>query len=190
MWSSKNFIFSGEHSREGENILHYLCRNGGAIDLLEYKNAIIDENRYLVREYNFQGQQCIHIVASEDKLDPRKKLMRLMEWGADINAKESINGDTPLHITVRTKNYELAEWLCRQPQVNIEALNYAQQTPYHLAYEYNNAKMMNILEEIAAERKTSWNPLTYSSIFGLNTNKSHMLPDIIISSNGDVDSNV
>ncbi|KAH0553179.1 uncharacterized protein LOC123274764 [Cotesia glomerata] len=84
---------------------------------------------------------------------------------SDDELKESINGDTPLHITVRTKNYELAEWLCQRPQVNIEALNYAQQTPYHRAYKCNDAKMMTILQEN-------------------KINKIHMIPDIIISSNG------
>lgn len=156
MWPSNDFVFPGEHSSNGENILHYLCRNGGVVDLLHYENAITDENRYLVSEYNHRGQQCVHIVASEDNLDPKRKLKRLIEWGANINAKENIFGDTPLHITVRTKNYELAEWICQQSQVNLEALNYAQQTPYDLAYKRNDVKMMNLLEENGAQRKTSW----------------------------------
>lgn len=157
MWPSKNYIFPCEHSRDGENILHYLSRNGGLIDLFVYKNAIVDENRFLVREFNLRGQQSVHVVVSEDRIDPEMKLNRLMEWGADINGKEKVHGDTPLHIAVRTKRYKLARWLCQQPQVDIEARNFAQQTPYQLADYCHDTDMMNLLQENGAQRKTSQN---------------------------------
>ncbi|XP_057335624.1 NF-kappa-B inhibitor cactus-like [Microplitis mediator] len=150
MWSLQNSIFTCERNHEGENIIHYLCRNGGVIDLLTFRNAINDENKYLLSEFNRDGKQCMHIVVSLDKVDPINKLTLLMKWGADINSKDRKDGNTALHIAVLTNNYEVAKWLCQQPGVDKEILNFAHKTPYQVACDRANIRMMDLLRKNGA----------------------------------------
>lgn len=113
-------------------------------------DSISDENRYCLNEYNGKKQQCVHVVASEQK-DAVEKMELLTLWGADLNAKELEDADTPLHIAVKVRNYELAEWLCQQPNVNKEALNDYFMTPYHIAFFGRDEKMMDLLKQNGAQ---------------------------------------
>nr|AOH69156.1 hypothetical protein A6F54_87 [Microplitis mediator bracovirus] len=136
---------AGNPDIEGENILHYLCREGDITNLMAFKNVISDANRHLVRQYNRHGKQCVHIVSNPGIADPQEKLKLLMEWGADINGQERVFGNTPLHITAYTRNHKLATWLCNQPGINMGLYNYLFKTPYYVACERNDIKMINIL---------------------------------------------
>ncbi|KAJ8874485.1 hypothetical protein PR048_025345 [Dryococelus australis] len=44
----------------------------------------------------------------------------LVDLGADLNASENRGGNTVLHQVVYRKNYKLAKWLCRQPNINMQ----------------------------------------------------------------------
>nr|ACE75454.1 viral ankyrin [Glyptapanteles indiensis] len=144
--SNPKVLISGLMNDEGENLLHYLCRTGDVSDLLALHDAISDENRYVLVEYNRERQQCVHIIATQQE-DAIEKMKLLTLWGADLNAKELKAGDTPLHIAVRVKNFSLVEWLCQQPNINKEALNNDLMTPYHIAFVAKDGRMTDVLKQ-------------------------------------------
>lgn len=148
--SRPRIIFSGSKNEQGENIVHYLCRAGYVNDLMFLRDVNDDDRRHCLMEYNNKQQQCVHIVASEDK-DAVEKMKLLVLWGADVNSKTLSDGDTPLHIAVKARNYQLAEWLCKQPSLNREALNNDCMTPYHVAFTHRDEKMMEVLKKNGAK---------------------------------------
>lgn len=74
-----------------------------------------------------------------------RKISLLVKIGVDIDAREQKTGNSFLHIAVKKRNYELAEWLCGESNVIGGAINYLLQTPYHLAYYAHDQKMMDLL---------------------------------------------
>ncbi|XP_061717381.1 NF-kappa-B inhibitor cactus-like [Cydia pomonella] len=148
----RGIAMTGSRNEEGENLAHYLCRIGDASHLMFLHDLINDGNRHCLLEYNEKQQQCVHIVAMEP-LDAVEKMKLLALWGADLNAKELNNGDTPLHIAVKIRNYELVEWLCQQPNINREAMNKECMTPYHFAFVNKDQKMMDLLKKNGAKCK-------------------------------------
>nr|AGQ20222.1 AsIV-cont00109-ORF1 [Apophua simplicipes ichnovirus] len=71
--------------------------------------------------------------------------------GADINGEISSDGFSVLHETVVYKAYDVAEWLCQQPGIQLEAKTWGNLTPYQLAVVHNDSKMMAILKKYGAD---------------------------------------
>ncbi|KAH0554413.1 hypothetical protein KQX54_010476 [Cotesia glomerata] len=135
------YLFSAHSSRvqdavtfeEEKNRFFSICRSGNIFEFME-SVPFLSYVRHLVREYDHHGRLCTHIVARFDLNNAVMKIELLLNMGADVSARESLTGDSLLHIAVSSKNYELAEWLCRDLKANLIAINYAHMTPYHLAY--------------------------------------------------------
>lgn len=89
---------------------------------------------------------CTHIVARYDQENTLMKIEILSNLGADLNARETKTGDTLLHIAAINKNYQLAEHLCQDTRINKDAINFAHQTPYHLAYLSRDSRMIEIFK--------------------------------------------
>lgn len=89
----------------------------------------------LLNERKENGEQCTHIIARSRNDYAREMMYIVLKLGADINGQESLSGFTPLHLSIWESNYELAEWLCERPDINLGATNYAGQTIYQLAVE-------------------------------------------------------
>lgn len=134
---------------DGENLAHFLC-HGDVSHLMLLHDQINDDNRHYLMEYNRNQLQCVHITALEPR-DAVEKMKLLVQWGADINGKELKNRDTPLHIGVKTKNYNLVEWLYSQPNINREVVNNECLTPYHIAFINKDEMMMDILKRNGAQ---------------------------------------
>ncbi|XP_057321598.1 uncharacterized protein LOC130665289 [Microplitis mediator] len=130
-------------SQEGHTF-HYICREGNMNELVDMAPVII-RNRDLLFLYDHEGRQCIHIAAEYDVSNAMMKIELLVVLGADVNSRELSFGNTLLHIAAATDNYQLAEWLCKKPGVELGAINYLHKTAYHIAYERRNARMMEIL---------------------------------------------
>ncbi|ACE75502.1 viral ankyrin [Bracoviriform facetosae] len=130
---------------EEKNRFFAICRSGNIFEFMEAV-PFIRNFRRLLSDYNHHGRLCIHDVARFDLNNAVMKIELLMNMGADVTARESLTGDSLLHIAVSSKNYELAKWLCQNPRIDTSAINYAYQTPYHLAFLLRDQKMMEIFK--------------------------------------------
>ncbi|XP_057335634.1 NF-kappa-B inhibitor cactus-like [Microplitis mediator] len=142
--STKSQSWCVETAEHEENKFMMICRKGNVYELMELA-PFISNDGHLLRNYDHRGRQCIHTVALYDRKNAIMKIEILVNMGADINAKERNTGNSLLHIAVRTKNYQLAEWLCQEPTVNLGAINYAHHTAYHMAYYAHDEKMKELL---------------------------------------------
>ncbi|XP_008547676.3 NF-kappa-B inhibitor cactus [Microplitis demolitor] len=131
-------------TEDEENNFMMICRKGNVYELMELA-PFISVDGHLLHKYDHRGRQCIHMVALYDRKNAIMKIEILVNMGADINARERNTGNSLLHIAVKTKNYELAEWLCREPTVNLGAINYEHHTAYHMAYYLHDEKMKELL---------------------------------------------
>ncbi|CAH2089028.1 unnamed protein product [Euphydryas editha] len=138
MMSDKNFF--------GENYPRPECEASPLTHLERTESRCMDQPMSSpLTERNYNGEQCSHMIAKCKDFNAREMMRRVLELGADINGQESLNGSTPLHLCVEERNYELAEWLCERPDVNLEATNYAGQTAYQLALKRNDSLLKKML---------------------------------------------
>lgn len=94
--------------------------------------------------YDKFGRKSIHTAAIQDQNNAVEKIKALVQNGVDINARELRTGNNLLHIAVKTRNYRLAEWLCRQP-IQKEAVNFNYETAYRIAFKARDLRMMQLL---------------------------------------------
>ncbi|CAH2100805.1 unnamed protein product [Euphydryas editha] len=145
----KNRVQDTAAFEEEKNRFFSICRSGNIFEFME-SVPFLSNVGHLVHEYDHYGSLCTHIVARFDLNNAVMKIELLLNMGADVSARESLTGDSLLHIAVSSKNYELAEWLCRDLKANLIAINYAHLTPYHLAYFFRDQRMMEILKSNGA----------------------------------------
>ncbi|CAD6243721.1 GSCOCT00013118001.2-RA-CDS [Cotesia congregata] len=143
----ENGAANGQHFVESTdyegNVFQYICRVGDVGELLQ----ALESMRWtdVLHQYDFCGRQVTHAVAEDDQANAKSKIEILWNMGADINAKELIMGNTLLHIAVITRNYLLAEWICRTPGADLGAVNSLQDTAYQVAYRISDLGMMEVL---------------------------------------------
>ncbi|CAG17492.1 ank5 [Bracoviriform congregatae] len=133
MGSNKFLQMLSNKSCSGENYFHEACK----------------AHSLMMTERNYNGEQCTHFIAKDDVF------RRETSSGADINGQESLSGFTPLHLCVWERYYELAEWLCKRPDINLKATNYAGQTVYQLAEEQNDVILKEMLKAAGAKYEPS-----------------------------------
>nr|ACE75453.1 viral ankyrin [Glyptapanteles indiensis] len=140
--SANGFEFVEPTDHEG-NTFQYICRVGDVNEVLEALESVRWTD--VLHQYDFCGRQVTHAVAECDQANAKSKIEILWTMGADINAKELTMGNTLLHLAILTRNYLLAEWICQTPGFDVEAVNYLQDTAYHIAYRIGDLDMMEIL---------------------------------------------
>nr|CCQ19179.1 ANK3 [Cotesia sesamiae Kitale bracovirus] len=145
----KNRVQDAVIFEEEKNRFFSICRSGNIFEFME-SIPFFGNIEHLVREYDHHGRLCTHVVSRFDRNNAVMKIELLLNMGADVSARESLTGYSLLHIAVSSKNYELAEWLSRDLRANLNAINYAHQTPYHLAYLFHDQRMMEILKSNGA----------------------------------------
>ncbi|XP_017475833.1 PREDICTED: NF-kappa-B inhibitor cactus [Rhagoletis zephyria] len=99
---------------------------------------------------NYNGEFCVHLAAEAGHL---KILSILIQYGADINAREGKGGYTPLHISIERGNEELFNFLlddCKQ-KLNLETTTFGRLTAYQFACILKRSQMQSILENHGAE---------------------------------------
>lgn len=135
----------------GGNYFHEVCHAGSSDLLLRVQPYMTEEECHLLHVIDNQGRQCIHVAIETQKEDVAAGLIRiLLSMGADVNGRTSNGGFTVLHFAVRRKFYVIAEWLCMQPGIDVNATCYGNVTPYQFAADINDRQMMNILEDCGA----------------------------------------
>ncbi|AEE09521.1 viral ankyrin [Cotesia vestalis bracovirus] len=145
--------FLSAQDNNGDNYFHEACRSNS----LDHFERVVKFVEYpipaILTQRNSSGEQCTHIIAKSQKHYAVEMMKIVMDLGADINGKEKFSGFTPLHLCVWKKNYELAEWLCQVPWIDLDARDHKGHTAWHMAYVNADFKMINILRWSRTEPK-------------------------------------
>lgn len=153
----------------GENIFHELCRHGNLFLLQKARCWLDKKTKFLLQQYNLEGDQCTHIVAHNHRKQEAVRLMEaLMDLGADLNASSRVSG-TALHIAVFYQDYELVTWICQQTGVDLEAYDSSGLTAYQIAWKRGDFKMVDIFFKFDADCNQAY-PSDSSSEFSGNKN--------------------
>ena len=76
------------------------------------------------------GQTCLHIAASKGNLELVRQLVRA---GADLDCPETLGGRTALHLALEHNCLNIALYLIRECQPDLEATTYAGYTAHQMA---------------------------------------------------------
>lgn len=142
----------GDTLHKGRNYFHDACADGSVLLLLRVTPYLHPDHLQLVRAYDHDGYQPIHVAARTQVGERAAKIIdRLIVFGAHINAKDRRAGETALHQATVKSDGRLVEWLCKQDDIGINAVNFSRLTPYQLAWLKNDTKLMKILEDHGAD---------------------------------------
>ncbi|XP_041985410.1 NF-kappa-B inhibitor cactus-like isoform X2 [Aricia agestis] len=112
------------HTKTGQHIKCLLALLAPAPELSRQQNSALNQK-------NYNGQMCVHLAASAGHLDT---LRYLVNYGADINAREGLAGSTALHIAVRRGDKTMTKWLLeRCSSLDSSTADYGGRTPRRLA---------------------------------------------------------
>lgn len=135
----------------GETIFHELAKLGALRVLYRIHERTAGAFPALLQIKNYEGDLCTHVAAKYHNGSLAIDLIEiLMLMGADLNGRNSGAGETLLHGTVYDEDYELAEWLCRQSQIDLDARNYGGLTAFEIAYKRNDEHLKKIFREAGA----------------------------------------
>lgn len=148
-------LFGDRDICTGNTIFHKLAEDGALLQLYYIRDKIDRPLNAVLQIKNYNGEFSIHTAAQRHRGFLAIKLIEvLVGMGADLNAKDGRSGNTVLHTTVCCEDYELAEWLCKQSTIDLNAKNYAQLTAYQLAFKRKNEQLMGILRTSGAVCET------------------------------------
>nr|AAX37362.1 putative ankyrin 2 [Tranosema rostrale ichnovirus] len=144
----------GRNFKTGNTIFHDLAEDGALRVLYRIRDWI--DGPSILQIKNYSGEFPIHSVVKWHRGFRAIHLIEvLVQMGADLNAKAGSSGDTVLHMTTYGDgDSKLAEWLCEQPQIDLNVRNYARQTAYGLAFKTINLQLMTILRNSGAKCET------------------------------------
>nr|ACE75201.1 viral ankyrin [Glyptapanteles flavicoxis] len=151
MESNKFLQMLSTRNTLGDNFFHEACKASWILLLRRAENMIDEPIPTILTTRNYNGEQCTHLIVSTKDIYAQEMMKIVLNLGADVNGQEACGGFTPLHLCVWKKNYALAEWLCKVPGINLEAVNYANQTVYQLARECDEYQIMEIVKKAGAK---------------------------------------
>lgn len=136
----------------GETIFHELAKLGALRILYRIQELTTESFDDLLQLENNRGKLCTHVAAKYHNGFLAIDLIEvLVAMGADLNGRNGSTGETVLHGAVHNGDYELAEWLCGQPGMDLGARNYNGLTAYQLAYKLNDVQLKRILQKAGAD---------------------------------------
>ncbi|BAF45650.1 vankyrin-b3.1 [Ichnoviriform fugitivi] len=148
-------VFADLYNRyyeSGNTIFHELARRGELRALYEVDMFITGPYEDLLQVKNYDGELCTHVaVKHNNELIAMKIMEALVLLGANLNGINASAGETVLHRAVNDGLYELTEWLCKQPAINLDARNDVGLTAYQIAYKRNDERLKEILREARAD---------------------------------------
>ncbi|AAX24120.1 vankyrin-b1 [Ichnoviriform fugitivi] len=151
MTTSEYEYLYGRDNEAGETIFHELAKLGALKVLYRIRERTPGPFVDLLSITNYEGELCTHVAAKYYNGFLAIDLIEvLVSLGADLNGRNSCAGETVLHRTVYDGDYELAEWLCRQPQINLDEENYGGLTAYQIAYKRNDEQLKEIFRKAGA----------------------------------------
>lgn len=150
--SALKHLFDRDNVAAGETIFHELAKYGALGVLYQIYTRTTEAFDDLLQIKNYEGELCTHVAAKYHNGSLAIQLIEVLElMGADLNGRNSCAGETILHGTVYDGDYELAEWLCKRPQINSDARNYARLTAYQIACKRDDEQMKEIFRKAGAD---------------------------------------
>lgn len=117
-------------------------------------------------------QLPLHEAASNYKLFDVEVSRKLLEAGADPNARDPKDGKTPLHIAAVARRPELCR-LFVEYGADIYALDEDEVAPIHLAAKYGSAQILEYFlgcgQSIEIQDGQGWRPIHYAARYGNNS---------------------
>ncbi|XP_047201422.1 nuclear factor of kappa light polypeptide gene enhancer in B-cells inhibitor, alpha b [Girardinichthys multiradiatus] len=119
----------------GDTPLHIACRHGNlhCFSVIT-QNCRLEHLHTTMATSNYNGQNCLHLASVHGFLSLVEKMVDL---GADINAKEQHNGRNSLHLAVDQQNLALVKLLLKKG-ADPNLLSSGGHTPCHLTYGLDN----------------------------------------------------
>lgn len=140
-----------DRDENGNTIFHELAELGALRVLYRIQQRTTGSFVHLLQIRNHEGELCTHVaVKYHNGVHAIGIVKVLVLMGADLNGTNVRAGETVLHNTVYNGDYELAEWLCKQPQINLNARNYSTLTAYQLAYKRDDEQLKEIFRKAGA----------------------------------------
>ncbi|KAM9355601.1 nuclear factor of kappa light polypeptide gene enhancer in B-cells inhibitor, alpha b [Pholidichthys leucotaenia] len=129
----------------GDTPLHIACRHGN----LRCFSVITQycqpgHLRAAMAMCNYNGRNCLHLASVHGFLSLVEKLVEL---GADVNAKEQHNGRGALHLAVEQQNLLLVKLLLKKG-ADPNLLSSGGHTPYHLTHGLDSRDIRNELHPL------------------------------------------
>nr|AFH35115.1 vankyrin 1 [Hyposoter didymator ichnovirus] len=135
----------------GNTIFHELAYIGSLTLLKRFRNNLDEPCTFILQQFNSDGEFSIHVAANVHRdLHAIQVIELLRDLGADLDARDDQLGITVLHIAVHYSDYVLAQWLCAQSQIDINAEDVDGDTAYQLALQNQDQQMMDILRSYGA----------------------------------------
>lgn len=151
----------GKNPITGDTIFHELADAGSMPLLNRIRETIDGPYDSIINELNDHGLTCIHVAVKQHRgLHAIQVIELLVQMGADLNAPDKLSSSTVLHHTVWYEDRELAEWLCQQPQINLDARRCDGVTAYQMASMEQNKRMKEILRGYGADCEEPPEPRT------------------------------
>ncbi|XP_069029101.1 nuclear factor of kappa light polypeptide gene enhancer in B-cells inhibitor, alpha b [Embiotoca jacksoni] len=119
----------------GDTPLHMACRHGNLHCFSVITQSCRPQHLHTaMAASNYNGQNCLHLASVQGFLSLVEKMVDL---GADVNAKEQHNGRGALHLAVDQQNLSLVKLLLTKG-ADPNLLSSGGHTPYHLTYGLDN----------------------------------------------------
>lgn len=151
------------HDRRGNTPLHLACQKG----LIEIAGIILDDIlesttdngltlKHYLQQANFEGQTCIHLAASNNRLDILELLVG--EYKADPNCQDSRSGETIMHKAVSKLDVKLVEFVVNLKQ-HCNRADYSNRKPldtinilYNSKLDQSQADKLASIHKLVTER--------------------------------------
>lgn len=141
--------FPGINPSNGNTIFHEAVKHGFLSLLYYIRDNTEGPYSSILAKKNNDGEACIHIAVKKHVKQRAISFVKvLLELGADINAKHEASGCTALHISVQRGDHELAEWLSRQPGIDLYAADSNDMMPFDIALINSDHRTLDILLEV------------------------------------------
>ena len=142
----------------GNTALHeaMLNTNRAVNDTHKLVTVLVTELGADVCSRDFSGQTFLHLAASRGTYDGLIRFS-VKSSGADVNARDTTNGDTPLHYAVWHGHIESVRLLV-ELGADVESLNDEEWRPIHTAALYRRRKIFSLLvDELGADANARCN---------------------------------
>uniref|UniRef100_A0A8C5R8E9 Nuclear factor kappa B subunit 2 n=1 Tax=Leptobrachium leishanense TaxID=445787 RepID=A0A8C5R8E9_9ANUR len=128
--------------RYGNSVLHLAVQAGDEVMLRVLLGHPSVSRTNLLETPDYQGLYAVHWAV---KGKNEKCLQLLVKHGANVNVMERKSGRSPLHVAVEMDNLNMATFLVKKLNADVNARTYGGNTPLHLAASLGSPVLTKML---------------------------------------------
>lgn len=146
METSKYAKLFGKNPVTSKTIFHEIAEAGTLQLLYRIRDTVEEPVAPFLQEKDNFGDLCVHVVVKRHKGMHAILLLKvLVQLGADLNALNDVTKCGILHLAAVSGDYDLAQWLAQQPQIDLNVKGWDELTAYDMAFIETDSRMMEIL---------------------------------------------